>query len=47
MVHRETADKDPSDTVREFALIWQALPNVLFSLTLDSVEGAKHDARAR
>jgi dihydrofolate reductase len=40
MVYWETADKDPSDTVREFALIWQALPKVVFSRTLDSVEGA-------
>jgi dihydrofolate reductase len=42
MVYWETADKDPaaSDVVREFALIWQALPKVVFSRTLDSVEGA-------
>lgn len=40
MVYRETADQDPSDIVREFALIWQALPKVVFSRTLDSVEGA-------
>lgn len=39
-VNRETADKDPSDNVREFALIWQTLPKVVFSRTLDSVEGA-------
>ena len=26
--------------MREFALIWQALPKVVFSRTLDSVEGA-------
>jgi hypothetical protein len=26
--------------VREFVLIWQALPKVVFSRTLDSVEGA-------
>jgi hypothetical protein len=31
---------DPSDIVREFALIWQAPPKVVFSRTLDSVEGA-------
>jgi hypothetical protein len=30
----------PSDIVREFALIWQALPKMVFSRTLDSVEGA-------
>jgi dihydrofolate reductase len=41
MVYWETADKDPSEIVREFALIWQALPKVVFSRTLDSVEGAK------
>jgi hypothetical protein len=40
MVYWETADKDPSDIVGEFALIWQALPKVVFSRTLDSVEGA-------
>ena len=40
MVYWETADKDPSDIVREFALILQALPKVVFSRTLDSVEGA-------
>lgn len=42
MVYWETADKDPaaSDIVRDFALIWQALPKVVFSRTLDSVEGA-------
>ncbi|MGH2973696.1 MAG: dihydrofolate reductase family protein [Solirubrobacterales bacterium] len=41
MVYWETADKDPAanDVVREFALIWQALPKVVFSRTLDSVEG--------
>jgi hypothetical protein len=40
MVYWETADQDPSDIVREFALIWQALPKVVLSRTLDSVEGA-------
>jgi dihydrofolate reductase len=40
MVYWETADKDPSDVAREFALIWQALPKVVFSRTLDAVEGA-------
>lgn len=40
MVYWETADKDPNDVVREFALIWQALPKVVFSRTVDSVEGA-------
>lgn len=40
MVYWETADKDRSEIAREFALIWQALPKVVFSRTLDSVEGA-------
>ncbi len=40
MVYWETADEDPSDIAREFALIWQALPKVVFSRTLASVEGA-------
>jgi dihydrofolate reductase len=42
MVYWETADKDPgaSDITRDFAAIWQALPKVVFSRTLDSVEGA-------
>jgi dihydrofolate reductase len=40
MVYWETAGEDPSDITREFALIWQALPKVVFSRTLDSVEGA-------
>jgi hypothetical protein len=42
MVYWETAEQDPAagDVVREFALIWQALPKVVFSRTLDSVEGA-------
>lgn len=40
MVYWETAGDDPSDVMREFALIWQALPKVVFSRTLDSVEGA-------
>ncbi len=42
MVYWETADEDPEagDIEREFALIWQALPKVVFSRTLDSVEEA-------
>jgi dihydrofolate reductase len=40
MLFWETAENDPSDIMREFALIWQALPKVVFSRTLDSVEGA-------
>lgn len=41
MVYWETADQDPalSDTGREFAEIWKALPKVVFSRTLGSVEG--------
>ena len=40
MLHWEGAGGDPSDIAREFALIWQALPKVVFSRTLDSVQGA-------
>jgi dihydrofolate reductase len=40
MVYWETADQDPSEIAREFALAWQALPKVVFSRTLDAVEGA-------
>ncbi len=40
MVYWETAENDPSAVMRDFALIWQALPKVVFSRTLDSVEGA-------
>ena len=40
MVYWETADDDPAEIVRDFALTWQALPKVVFSRTLDSVEGA-------
>lgn len=42
MVYWETADKDPAipEFMREFALTWQALPKVVFSRTLESVEGA-------
>jgi dihydrofolate reductase len=41
MVYWETADTDPSagETEREFARIWQALPKLVFSSTLDAVEG--------
>jgi dihydrofolate reductase len=41
MVYWETADQDPAlpDTQREFAGIWQRLPKVVFSHTLESVEG--------
>jgi dihydrofolate reductase len=41
MVYWETADQDPSATeiVREFASIWQDLPKIVFSTTLERVEG--------
>jgi dihydrofolate reductase len=34
------AEQDSSDIVRDFAQIWQSLPKVVFSTTLESVEGA-------
>lgn len=44
MTYWDTVELDPEagDTEREFARIWQALPKVVFSTTLTSVEG---DAR--
>src|SRR5918996_395736 len=41
MVYWETADQNPSatDYELEFAHIWQELPKVVFSRTLDRVEG--------
>jgi len=41
MLYWETADKkaEAGDVEREFALIWRALPKVVFSRTLDRVEG--------
>jgi dihydrofolate reductase len=41
MVYWETADQDPSapEHVLEFASIWQALPKIVFSNTLETVEG--------
>jgi len=41
MVYWETADRDPAlpQTEREFARIWQSLPKVVFSRTLEAVEG--------
>lgn len=41
MLYWETADQDPAlgATEREFAQIWQALPKVVFSNTLEEVEG--------
>lgn len=42
MLFWETVDTGPaaSDFVREFSAIWRALPKVVFSRTLDSVQGA-------
>jgi dihydrofolate reductase len=41
MVYWETADQNPSigETELEFARIWQAMPKVVFSTTLEKVEG--------
>lgn len=41
MVYWETADQDPSiaDYALEFARIWQELPKIVFSTTLERVEG--------
>ena len=41
MVYWETADQDPSaaDYIVEFARIWQNLPKIVFSTTLEKVEG--------
>ncbi len=41
MVYWETADQDPSasEVTIEFARIWQALPKIVFSRTLEQVEG--------
>jgi dihydrofolate reductase len=41
MVYWETADQDPelSDVALDFARIWQPLPKVVFSRTLERVEG--------
>lgn len=41
MVYWETADRDPSagETHLEFARIWQSLPKIVFSTTLEKVEG--------
>lgn len=47
MVYWETADENPSATPveLEFARIWQALPKVVFSSTLQNVEGNASLAR--
>jgi dihydrofolate reductase len=41
MTYWETVERDPAadDVELEFARIWQALPKVVFSKTLDGVEG--------
>jgi dihydrofolate reductase len=41
MVYWETADQDPgaSEVTLDFARIWQALPKIVFSTTLTTVEG--------
>ncbi len=41
MVYWETVDQNPSaaDHILEFARLWQELPKVVFSKTLDAVEG--------
>jgi dihydrofolate reductase len=42
MLYWETAGQDPSigPVERDFAGIWQALPKIVFSRTLDTVEGS-------
>jgi dihydrofolate reductase len=40
MVYWETAENDPSEIARDFALVWQGLPKVVFSRTLATVVGA-------
>ena len=41
MVYWETADRDPAaaDVELEFARLWQELPKIVFSTTLERVEG--------
>jgi dihydrofolate reductase len=41
MVYWETADRDPAatDVIVEFARVWQALPKIVFSKSLEQVEG--------
>ncbi|HEX8051390.1 MAG TPA: dihydrofolate reductase family protein [Thermoleophilaceae bacterium] len=47
MLYWETADQDPAlgTAEREFAAIWQRLPKVVFSTTLENVEGNARLAR--
>ena len=41
MLYWETADQDPSldDAMLEWAALWKAIPKVVFSTTLSSVQG--------
>jgi dihydrofolate reductase len=47
MVYWETADEDPSasEYLLEFARLWQQLPKIVFSTTLETVEGNSRLAR--
>jgi dihydrofolate reductase len=47
MLYWETADQDPSlsEVALEFARIWQPLPKIVFSSTLEQVEGNARLAR--
>jgi dihydrofolate reductase len=47
MLYWETADHEPEfgETERDFARIWLALPRIVFSTTLDAVEGNARLAR--
>jgi dihydrofolate reductase len=47
MVYWETADENPSagETQLEFARIWKSLPKIVFSTTLEQVEGNTRLAR--
>jgi dihydrofolate reductase len=47
MLYWETADQDPSagEIELDFARIWQALPKIVFSTTLEKVEGNTRLAR--
>lgn len=44
MLYWETADQDPTinDAEREWTRLWKALPRVVFSTTLQAVEGNAH-----
>jgi dihydrofolate reductase len=47
MLYWETADQDPaiSDYALEFARVWKPLPKIVFSTTLETVEGNARLAR--